>query len=332
MQARLVIASLLALCALPAAGSNTDGWYQVEVIVFANNSTTDTNEQWPLKHRDYPANMVTIGPTSSDELHPSTLGQMQDLERYLGMWDPASAAPSNEVSDFLFESRAPVNRTSTSTRASAPETIDAASPDAGSGLNPEETELDYDALFATDAPTAYQNLPGQERLLTRVARSLNRSSMYRVLLHQSWLQPIRAEASATPVLIQGGKRYDATYELDGIITLSRARFLHIETDLWFTEFSPLTSDSLTSYGANGANGSPLDSKLTISRDIRQRYPEVADWLSNQGQYVAIHTHHLNQSRRMRSATMHFIDHPKLGVLIRTERYEPPQAETLSASE
>ena len=142
--------------------------------------------------------------------------------------------------------------------------------------------------------------------------------MYTLLYHNSWLQPVLTEDKAIPVLIQGGKRYDSNYELDGTITISRSRFLHITTDLWFTRFSPLIEDSLQDDSLSSRLMSPLDGRLAISPELRNNYPEVADWLSNRSQYIPVHSHHLEQSRRMRSSTLHFIDHPQFGVLVRIE--------------
>ena len=315
MPARAICIALTLLLIPHHAAANFEGWYQIEVIIFANQTTTDTDEVWPLTEKRYPHQMVSIEPDSAEEIRPATLGQMEVLESYLNLWD-GSTPPTSQSSDsdFLFESRR--NIITPMPVVELPEEVDDSE---GEQLEP---EIDYDALFTGESPIAFKNLPRQEKLMNSIARSLNRSSMYEVLLHQSWLQPVVSEAQATPILIQAGKRFDSTYELEGTMTLSRARFLHIETDLWFTEFTPITEDA----PANILAMSPLDGRLAISRDLRDRYPEVADWMSNRGQYIPVHSHHLDQSRRMRSATMHFLDHPKFGLLIRTERFEPETEE------
>jgi hypothetical protein len=35
----------------------------------------------------------------------------------------------------------------------------------------------------------------------------------------------------------------------------------------------------------------------------------------------VHAHQLQQSRRMRSSTLHFIDHPQFGILVKIERFD-----------
>ncbi len=325
MPVRISVLITMLLVMAARSHASTEGWYQIELIVFANNAVTETDEVWPLQQRQYPAGILTIGPTTFSELQPTTLGQMQDLESYLALWGPeADTQQTVATDDFLFESRRlPKFQPPIESGPVVPD--NGADPGVTVGLDAAEQRtqseevLDYDALFQAGSAVAFQNLPASEQLLGSVARSLRRSSLYRVLTHQSWLQPVVADDDALPIMIQGGKRYDDVYELDGSITLSRARFLHLELDLWFTQFSPLFESGNP---ADRFSQSALDGSLAISPDIRERYPEVANWLSNRGQYTPIHSHQLTQSRRMRSSTMHFIDHPQFGVLIRTERYEP----------
>lgn len=344
----LVLVGLLA--SVQADAASTDGWYQVELIVFANNSTTDTDEVWPLNGREYPRPMISIGPSSSDDIRPKTLGQLEDLEGYFGLWQQSTSPEENiqESNDFMFESRRQSieipNRTSKTTIQNAagdsiddvPDVIEGAIEGAnqpGFSDTTNEAELtqlepDFEALFISETAVAYKDLPNQDRILGAAARSVRRSSMYRLLAHHSWLQPIVSEAQATPILIQGGKRYDSTYELDGTVTISRSRFLHIDTDLWFTQFTPLAADS-TNASVSNRLLSPLDGRLAISPGLREKYPEVAEWMSNQEQYIPVNSHHLAQSRRMRSATLHFIDHPGFGVLIKIERFEPEDRALIS---
>ena len=71
---------ILLFTSFSAYGAKLDGWYQVEVIVFANTTTTDTGEVWPLTNKQYPPAMIYVGPDSDDQIRPSTLGQMEDLK------------------------------------------------------------------------------------------------------------------------------------------------------------------------------------------------------------------------------------------------------------
>src|SRR5690606_28060857 len=50
-------------------------------------------------------------------------------------------------------------------------------------------------------------------------------------------QPMSSPDKAPALILHGGKRYGDHYELQGYITLSVSRFLHIQTDLWLSGFS-----------------------------------------------------------------------------------------------
>ena len=124
-----------------------------------------------------------------------------------------------------------------------------------------------DQLFNENRPTAYKELDPAENDLDRIVRSINRSSLYRLLTHKSWRQPVVAVENAAPILIQAGHHYDDLYEIDGTIKLSRARFLHFSTDLWYTEFSPLYNTSNSSIEAHQV--------LDIDPRISESAPEGA---------------------------------------------------------
>ena len=299
--------SLLAEGSLSAQGSlieqDYSDWYQVEVIVFANKTATAFDEIWPLTPLQYPARMVSVSSSPA----PFSLEQMQDTEAYLALFGGTQIDNARAVSndDFLFQSR---NRFKVP---KTPTTSEAAF-DAESGVETEE--INYEQLFISNAPRPFEPLPFDRRVLNSLARSISRSSLYEPLYHHAWLQPVESEANAFPVLVQAGHHYDEMYQLDGTITISRSRFLHVDTDLWYTEFTPLyqTGDAPLATSAN-----------LLSPELRNRYPEVADWEAARGQNLKIHSHQLKQSRRMRSSTLHFIDHPHFGILIRIERFEAP---------
>lgn len=274
-------------------------WYQVEVIVFANKTPAATDEIWPLTPLQYPARMVSV----SSDTSLFSLEQMQDTEAYLALFGGAQTEDPRAASDddFLFQSR---------NRFKVPKTAITSDVD----FSAEAKEIDYEQLFLSDTPRAFEPLSEDQRVLNSLARSIRRSSLYETLYHDAWLQPVEGEADAFPVLIQAGHHYDEMYQLDGTITISRSRFLHVDTDLWYTEFTPLYQ--------TGEAPLPTSASL-LSSELRNRYPEVADWEANRGKNLKVHSHQLKQSRRMRSSTLHFIDHPNFGILVRIEGFEAP---------
>jgi len=126
--------------------------------------------------------------------------------------------------------------------------------------------------------------------LSGKADALNKSGKYRVLKHMAWLQPGLAREDAIAVRVHAGKNYKDEFneraftnqpvnELDGTVKVVLGRFLHVYTDLAYRKtFNVSSSDALG------------------------RSRVLADF--------PIKTH-----RKMRSSTLHYIDHPYLGILI-----------------
>ena len=126
--------------------------------------------------------------------------------------------------------------------------------------------------------------------LSGKANALNKSGQYKVLKHMSWLQPGLAREDAISVRVSAGKNYKNEFsersfanqpanELDGTVKVVLGRFLHVYTDLASRKaFNISSSDAL---GRNRV---------------------LADF--------PIKTH-----RKMRSSTLHYIDHPYLGILV-----------------
>lgn len=135
------------------------------------------------------------------------------------------------------------------------------------------------------------------RALQAIADSLRRSNSYRPLLHWRWIQPgwERSRARLLHVQVPAGSALPLTQPsaqasklemqrlrdltdpsavtgvglplLDGTVSLSRARFLHLAADLIYVD---------------PATGIPVQ---------------------------------LKESRRMRSNELHYLDHPRFGVLV-----------------
>ena len=295
------------------AEEDYQSWYQVEVIVYANNRPLPTTEIWPLEPLSYPPNFVSI--SSDDEAdYIYSLQQLEALKAYNQIAPATDAGGSgigSDTQDFIFKSRSR-NRPIPITTEPGLATVegDSSGTQDLDGL-PAATEpsIDLDALFEHQKPIAYAALDRNSRTLNALARSVNRSSLYRLLLHKAWLQPIESGSEAMPVLLQAGEHYDDLYELDGTITISRSRYLHVATDLWFTEFTPRNQST---------NQNLLQA---LSSEDTKAYPAVRDWETKRGNYLPVYSHRMNQSRRMRSSTLHYIDHPNFGMLVKIDRFE-----------
>jgi hypothetical protein len=147
------------------------------------------------------------------------------------------------------------------------------------------------------------------------AQRLTRSGGYQVLLHGRWLQAVPPRESPQPLLIQAGPQLGDGYALEGAIGVTLGRFLHFEAELTYRE--PLLGQSPVDHAFATDDGTPAG-----LRAVPQRTLTPAD-LQPDG-YLLV-----QESRRMRSGELHYIDHPKLGILVRSEPVSVP--ESLSAA-
>lgn len=152
---RLPLAALLLLWLLPAQGQN---WYQVEIIVFSQShpdlfSQSASEEQWPDSfHPDWPSPLVRLN-------------------------SPESVSP------------------------------------------------------------ALRPLSASSRALNADAADLRFASGYELLWHQAWLQPMLNESESPWIQVQAGADSSGRYVLEGALRVYLERFLHLDSDLWLSQFS-----------------------------------------------------------------------------------------------
>lgn len=162
------------------------------------------------------------------------------------------------------------------------------------------------AMERTLADQSEQWLPAESFALSDIARRLERRNGFRVLLHGRWLQNVPARETPQLLRVHGGTDPAAGPTLEGLLSVTLGRYLHFRADLYYQ--APL------------AGRAPVDQPLpppgmTAAGPLR---PQLAD-LEPAG-YVQIH-----QTRRLRSGELHYLDHPKLGVLVRIDPVEIPES-------
>lgn len=128
---------------------------------------------------------------------------------------------------------------------------------------------------------AFEELPRNDLRLGKDASLLARSGRYRVLYHRGWLQSIGNSQKAPSVRIRASS---GEYELDGRLSIYRNRFLHARPSLQLSQHGQAAVVS-------AEQASPATSDYRPSA-----------WL-------------LQDARRMRSNEIHYIDHPKMGILL-----------------
>ncbi|MBB3061449.1 CsiV family protein [Microbulbifer rhizosphaerae] len=148
--------------------------------------------------------------------------------------------------------------------------------------------------------------PAVTRLDNKVA-ALNRGGSYRVLFHKAWRQVLQQKHKSPAILIDGGDSSGDHRQLEGSVTVSVSRYLHLSTNLWFSDFVG---------GEMTTGGIPLPSRPTLASEepLNLMTGSPAPLVGVQPLYaqrVAV----LQEERRLRSGELHYIDHPQLGVLI-----------------
>ncbi|MEX2327945.1 MAG: CsiV family protein, partial [Pseudomonadales bacterium] len=256
--------------------------------------------------------MLTLADADAASLRPLNLGQLKSLMAYEAMMGgaPGSVTGRQPETEFLFGNRSRFNASTAAQRLAGANPVKAGE-DTVPGVS---APVDVATIINSAQPRAFELLANSERILTRMAASIHRSSRYRLLSHVAWRQPVTATGDTYPVLLQAGDRFGDLYELDGTLTVSRARFLHVQTDLWFTEFASKYEQEL-----------PTPELVTeFSAATLQAYPNLVAVERTRGNYIPVQSHHMSISRRMRSSTLHYLDHPYFGVLVQIEAftYEP----------
>lgn len=307
----IALASSLALCSVPCAAQTAiaetdeveaDRWYQVEVILLAHKSDTD-NEIWRSD--------IALA-------YPPNWTELKDPNELL--IEAQACSPADESS------------------ANADAQIEA-EPTSNAALLATDEEAQANCPQAADLDREpYYLLPKELHALNDQTQEFKWSRQHRVLFHQAWRQPIVDKTDATSIIINAGDTFGAHSELEGTISISVSRYLHLKTNLWFSEFvhnygqdkghwpelpirPSLQEYSLTQIEEN------IESPWDRVQPLNDEYDKILDRPFIPEQITLI-----KQKRRMRSKEVHYIDHPKVGIVILVEPYEIPEAVNASAED
>jgi hypothetical protein len=191
-------------------------------------------------------------------------------------------------------------------------------PETGAAIN---FDTRKHSLFAKKRP---------QGALSGVAKRIDKSSRYRMLTYQAWRQAglpehkakavhIQSDDSVKSLVPQGADEYGNAIseliqvpQLEGSITISLGRFLHIHTDLLYTaalediqilpELAPEKKQSLEE--------SPAAIQEHVVIETSQR---LAPMDSEQNRLQGFY---LKTQRKTRSKETQFIDHPMFGLIVR----------------
>ena len=306
----------LLLLALPAtAAEEAEKWYQVEVIIFQQ--TDHYGQEVPRRDiaLSYPGNHL--------ELFDPNLRIEEESEQ--PKEDEPADAPVEITASVLFNQ-----------------------PDV---QQPQQEQ-------------PFQVLEDSQRQLNNYATALRRRSGYQVLYHQAWRQPGIGSAQAPWILVRAGDRYGEHFELEGSLRLVRSRYLHLETNLWLSRFvENLELEPLSGFGEPGFEElegaeavwpllpdypiveiepevEPTDElelsssdllpdgfeQPTLEQPANEPLFQIGELSPAEPEYKTEEINLFKTSRRMRRDELHYLDHPKMGVLVQVTHYEVPEPE------
>ncbi len=165
----------------------------------------------------------------------------------------------------------------------------------------------------------FTRLPKSSLSLSSKQASLKRSSLYKVLFHEAWIQPVDSQKDQYLIRINGGEVLDnGLYELDGYISVDKGRYLHFRSDLFHSRsLSPTESARLLKTSADQVQNLQTDSPDTRPDSAPE---ETGDSINgnrylNQTAIPDFLTVEMKSARRMRRAELHYLDHPLFGILV-----------------
>lgn len=343
-------------------------WFQVEIIIFERlESSGEDPEAWPKNvELKYPANVeFLVNPNAV----PSGDANNNPDETFASRANGGDANPSPTAEEIAKNREfLALLKKSGNNDAFTKKILSALSESEIARLTPKEIP--------------YHFLDDSLQQLGDQARRLGRDRKMRLLFHNAWRQPFYAQEQAPALVITGGDLYEDHYELEGTITLSLSRYLHIHTNLWLTQFDANTGRNEEHWRwlpdrpkptikiENGANESTdlniettqIDSAALNTSGLNAEslnenqmntntfgsfddlpslnmgldsdnlgfdfgnnssttyFDDLGNFIEHP--YVIRQIVTIKQKRRMRSGELHYIDHPRLGILLRIDPYQP----------
>ncbi len=342
MMRNLTAAAAIILAMMPSGVYAKDledwlskNWYATEVIVFQRSPVMEnsaTEKLVLLSERRFPFGVRAF------ISNPDAIGSLYAL-------DPITRAtldfPSFDIDPENFSFLAPTESVETYDDSEAalqtdelePVTLDGLPPTVEPFLEPEDQTalgrpppiiepilepnplLDFLAMLSSFERSldeqSYRWLPVQELLMHREARRIDGRDELHILLHGRWIQPVPERTAPEPMLIQKGARVGDTQQLEGTLAVTLGRYLHFQADLWYRE--PALGQL------------PVDIPLgeVFLRGSAARTDPAVILPEPDNSYML-----LSESRRLRSKEVHYLDHPKLGIVVRIDPVAIPQELTL----
>ncbi|MEM7219119.1 MAG: CsiV family protein [Pseudomonadota bacterium] len=194
-------------------------------------------------------------------------------------------------------------------------------------------------------------LPAEDLTLADSAVAIERRGNGEVLLHGAWLQAVPERGAPVPQSIAAGPAFfalgDEHHQLEGKIDVTLGRYLHVRPALYF--HAGLSQEQIDRFDFDARRSADVP----IGRRASTASVEVRD-LSSVARPVGVQSrgaladqmqagdadtagalpdaagealpayYRMNQSRRVRSGELHYIDHPAFGILVQVTPVAIPQ--------
>jgi hypothetical protein len=333
----LKLLTLSALASDSLAQAIDDNWYQVEVIVFSQSmGLQDTQETWPVDIAlAYPPGTVLLRDPNA-----IVIDDPEPADEFLTVPPPGAELNTLPLEDNNQELLAPdaLNGNSNSQFSGSAEVQ---GPALGEGTEAGASSADAQTAELQQAPELEQPfmlLPADELELTAAAKRIAHAGRTRVLTHIAWRQALPDRNQTKEVVITGSDQFADHFELEGTISVSLSRFIHLKTNLWLTQFYP-------NYGqlSGFSKWPPLPTLPAFNEPQREQAESLtfSSWQTdNQGsmnleplnstlgstgfsgpEYLVQQIILNQQSRKMRSSEIHYLDHPVIGVVATVTQVE-----------
>ena len=288
-----------------ASEAQAERWYQVEVIVFKRLNAPVDAPTSGASSPTFPQPLFAVSPYEMNDTAPMLIEQALYLHQGGGLSGLANGLTPTEfvtgapTTTFKFARFAKGPQYRALVAAHAQQRLQALQQ--GNITPVEDTPVDPQTLaiqaVLSQENFAFRAVADADRNLAGAARSIRRSKNYRMLLHQSWTQPI--DSQSTSILLQGGDQFGDQFELEGTLSVRRSRFLHVATDLWLTRFE-----------ATGSMKDPFQ-----DHPMAETYPALILAAARGQNHEPGYRYHMAQQRRLRSNEVHYLDHPQFGIIL-----------------
>jgi hypothetical protein len=338
MKFRLLLGSCLLLNALTLQAN--ERWFEVEMIIFERTADSTLKESFPEQvtpirlGRNLDLLSARVNPDISslvlalEPCHPAAV-TTSPTTLFAPNWQPPQAIMCwQETQPLAWQRPTLFPEYTLNTQGSWPQQI---------GPRISGTER-HETVPYLAAESAFQ--------MTEVAERLRRQRQHQLLLHTVWRQAPVTERRAIPSRWYAGRNYSQQFDYWGQPLTNSTGVVEPPSAVVSGDLLEQIDSRLQQLAA----GVPLAQPTENSEEQRRlaqsnaNIPEQVwqldglfklhldhylfvntDFNLRQLQEGKLHSINIKQSRRLISGEIHYLDHPKLGIVLQIRRFEPPNA-------